>query len=554
MTLEKLGDRYWDAASRYAPTVATVRGVHHYNDRLRSFEEGWLASMRDEFAGIARDTRNLSGDATIQDRITAEVLIYQCEILVEEIDQRYFVAPIDPFLGPHMRLLGDTRQNTAATPEHADALLNRYSKIPEYLQGAMGWHQSAADQGMTPAAASVKRVLNQLDGYLDSGLEDDPFLALGGADDAWLTRAEKLVTDVIRPAFTVYRDAMTSTILPVSRPDDRAGLKWMTNGEEIYESLIYKYTQTRQDPQEIHDIGQKWATEINAAEWVEIGGQAFGATSLEEVFDRLHSDPELRFKSEEHMLAHAREALERAWGQVDEWFGAKPSTPCDVVPVPPATAPAMPPAYYMQPPVDGSRPGRYFLNTFEPTERDLFEYESIHFHEGIPGHHFDRSLASELEGIPTFRRYAQVFAHTEGWGLYSERLADEMGLYSSEVDRLGMVAADAWRAGRLVTDTGIHALGWSRQEAIDFLSRWTPIGKLTIEQEVDRYIGMPAQALSYKIGQLEILRLRRLAEESLGDRFDIKGFHDTMLTNGAMPLPFLAVAVEDWIDKASAAG
>ena len=207
----------------------------------------------------------------------------------------------------------------------------------------------------------------------------------------------------------------------------------------------------------------------------------------------------------------------------------------------------MPPAYYMQPPIDGSRPGTYFLNTYKPEERDLFEYESIHFHEAIPGHHFDRSLASELEGIPTFRRYAQVYAHTEGWGLYSERLADEMGLYSSDTDRLGMVSADAWRAGRLVTDTGMHALGWSRQQAIDFLQEWTPIGLLTIEQEVDRYIGMPGQALSYKMGQIEIMRLRRDAEMRMGGAFDIKGFHDQLLTNGAMPLPLLADAVEEWI-------
>jgi uncharacterized protein (DUF885 family) len=207
----------------------------------------------------------------------------------------------------------------------------------------------------------------------------------------------------------------------------------------------------------------------------------------------------------------------------------------------------MPPAYYSQPPVDGSRPGLYYLNTHKPEERDRFEYESIHFHEGIPGHHFDRSLAAELEGIPTFRRYAMVYAHTEGWGLYSERLADEMGLYSSDVDRLGMVSADAWRAGRLVTDTGMHALGWSRREAIEFLQRWTPIGLLTVEQEVDRYIGMAGQALSYKVGQLEIMRLRKEAEENLGGSFDIKGFHDTMLVNGPMTLPMLAEAVDEWM-------
>jgi uncharacterized protein (DUF885 family) len=222
-----------------------------------------------------------------------------------------------------------------------------------------------------------------------------------------------------------------------------------------------------------------------------------------------------------------------------------------VVPVPAAMAPAMPPAYYMQPPIDRSRDGTYFINTYKPEERDRFEYESIHFHEGIPGHHFDRSLAAELEGIPTFRRYAQVFAHTEGWGLYAERLADEMGLYSSDIDRLGMVSADAWRAGRLVTDTGMHALGWSRQQAIDFLREWTPIGLLTVEQEIDRYIGMAGQALSYKMGQLEIFRLRRFAESELGASFDIKGFHDTMLTHGAMPLPLLAEAVADWMRSRS---
>jgi uncharacterized protein (DUF885 family) len=347
-----------------------------------------------------------------------------------------------------------------------------------------------------------------------------------------------------------YREGLSDHILPVARPDDRCGLMWMDGGEQIYSELIEQYIQLPARPREIHDIGKRWATEVNAAEWLDIGGRVFGADSIEAIFEHLHSDPELRFRSEEQMLTHARAALQRAWEAVDDWFGSRPSTPCQVVPVPAAVAPAMPPAYYSQPPVDGSRPGTYFLNTYEPGQRDLFEYESIHFHEGIPGHHFDRSLAAESEEIPAFRRYALVYAHTEGWGLYSERLADEMGLYSSDTDRLGMLSADAWRAGRLVADTGIHALGWSRQQAVDFLQKWTPIGALTVEQEIDRYIGMPGQALSYKMGQLEILRLRSEAEHRLGDSFDIKGFHDTMLVNGPMTLPMLAIAVDEWVNSA----
>ena len=554
LTLESVGDRYWKTYAEYSPTVATVRGEHDFDDQLRRFDDEWLDDMRSRFRSLADEAGHIDQNAlSTQDRISVQLLIHECGVWSTDIEHRFLVGAVDPFLGPHTRLLSDSRENTVATTEQAEALLGRYSKIDDYLKDALRFHRVNADNGMTPARASVNRVVGQLDGYLASSLSGDPFLQLklpeGTDADSWLERATDLVNSVIRPAFVEYRAGLLEHMAPVARSDDRCGLVWMTNGEEIYAGLIHKYTQLDSSAQVIHDLGQEWATEINAAEWREIGEEAFGLGTMEEVFERLHSDPSLRFSSEDEMLNHARGAIDRAWNAVDDWFGARPDTPCTVVPVPAGQAPAMPPAYYMQPPVDGSRPGTYFLNTHKPEERDLFEYESIHFHEAIPGHHFDRSLAAELDGIPTFRRYAQVYAHTEGWGLYSERLADEMGLYSSATDRLGMVSADAWRAGRLVVDTGMHVLGWSRQQAIEFLQKWTPIGLLTIEQEVDRYIGMPGQALSYKMGQIEIMRLRGDAEQRLGDVFDIKGFHDTMLTNGAMPLPLLADAVDDWIES-----
>jgi uncharacterized protein (DUF885 family) len=554
MTLETLADRYWRKSLEAQPTIATVRGVHDYDEQLPALDEEWVAGMIASFNGLIAEAGTLDIEAIpTQDRITHSLLIHQCTSMKRTMESPFRLASIDPFLGPHTRLLNDTRQNTVTEPSQADALLGRYGKVPGFLEGALRVHRKAADLGQTPALASVTRVLSQLDGYLDSDLDDDPFLALKvpGDDSDWRGRAEDLVRNTIRPAFAEYRDGLRDHVAPISRPDERCGLKWIGGGELIYADLIEQYVQLPISPEEIHEIGQKWATEINAAEWVEVGERAFGLNTLEDIFERLHTDPELRFSSEEQMLEHARAALDRAWSAVDDWFGHRPETPCEVVPVPPATAPAMPPAFYLQRPIDGSRPGTYFLNTYKPGERDLFEYESIHFHEGIPGHHFDRSLAAELEGIPTFRRYAAVYAHTEGWGLYSERLADEMGLYSSDIDRLGMISADAWRAGRLVTDTGIHALGWSRQQAIDFLRKWTPIGLLTVEQEVDRYIGMAGQALAYKMGQIEIMRLRRESEETLGDAFDIKGFHDAMLVNGAMPLPMLASAVEEWVAGAA---
>lgn len=556
MDLNELSERFWNQQCKFAPTVATVRGVHDFDDQLPRFEDDWRAEMADAFQSISEQAESLDvSDLTTQEQVTRSLLLHQCESALTSLEIPFLHSSIDPFTGAHTRILSDTRQNTVQSATQAESLLGRYLGIPEYLGGALRAHRVEADRGMTPARASLERVLSQLDGYLATGLEDDPFLVLDvpGGNDDWHRRAERIVTDIVRPAVDDYRSGLVEHIAPLARGDDRSGLKWVPDGEEIYERLISKYTQLDTSASEIHDVGQRWATEINAAEWIEIGVDAFNEPlrDLEDVFSRLHDDPALRFQSEDQMLGHARDALDRAWSEVDDWFGHRPDTPCSVVPVPAAVAPAMPPAYYSQPPVDGSRPGTYFLNTYKPAERDLFEYESIHFHEGIPGHHFDRSLAAELDGIPTFRRYAMVYAHTEGWGLYSERLADEMGLYSGPTDRLGMVSADAWRAGRLVTDTGIHALGWTRQQAIDFLSKWTPIGLLTIEQEVDRYIGMPGQALSYKTGQLEILRLRKSAEERLGASFDIKGFHDTMLVDGAMPLPMLQTAVDEWMDSVS---
>lgn len=558
MTIDSLADRFWKLFCEYAPTIATVRGEHDFNDQLRVFDPDALDDFAARFRRIGTEVASLdtSGLST-QEQITVGLLAHESDIWATEIGQRFLVAPIDPFLGAHTRLLSDTRMNTVQTAEQADALLDRYRKVERYLADALALTRENARVGMTPAAAALTRVISQIDGYLSSDLDDDPFLKLNvpGDGSRWHETARDLVETVIRPGFADYMSGLTEHIAPLARPDDKVGLKWIANGEEIYQSLIHKYTQLERTAQEIHDVGQNWGTEILADQWIETGRAAFGIETMEALFEHLHNDPAQRFQSEEQMLEHARSTVDRAWEAVDNWFNVKPAEKCQVVPVPAAVAPAMPPAYYMQPPTDFSRPGTYFLNTYKPKERDRFEYESIHFHEAIPGHHFDRSIAASLEGLPTFRAFSQVYAHTEGWGLYSERLADEMGLYSSEIDRLGAISADAWRAGRLVVDTGMHALGWSRQEAIDWLSQWTPIGLLTIEQEVDRYIGMPGQALSYKMGQLEILELRHRAKEHLGDEFDIKQFHDVMLTHGAMTLPMLRRRVEeDLLSSVSSAG
>jgi uncharacterized protein (DUF885 family) len=246
------------------------------------------------------------------------------------------------------------------------------------------------------------------------------------------------------------------------------------------------------------------------------------------------------------MLDSARDAVERAERAAPAWFGIMPTSRCVVEAVPEAEAPNAPAAYYSPTALDGSRPGTYYANTSRAQERYRYQSEAIAFHEAVPGHHFQITLAQEMTHLPMLRRLAGITSYLEGWGLYCERLADEMGLYSDDVARLGMLAADSMRAGRLVVDTGLHALGWSRTQAVDYLREHTPLALVEIESEVDRYIAAPGQALAYMVGRLEIQRIRAEAEQVLGDRFDIRAFHDVVLGGGPLPLAVLDEVVGAW--------
>jgi uncharacterized protein (DUF885 family) len=249
----------------------------------------------------------------------------------------------------------------------------------------------------------------------------------------------------------------------------------------------------------------------------------------------------------------ARRYLAAATAAMKDWFGRLPVTPCEITPIPASVAEDMPVAYYFPPANDGSRPGTYFVNTADPGHKNRFETASVAYHEAIPGHHLQLAIATELDGVPAFQRLSHGHtAYVEGWGLYAERLASEMGLYADDLERIGMLAADSWRSCRLVVDTGLHALGWGRQRAIDFMAANAPVSIGEIEVEVDRYIGMPGQALAYKIGQREIFRLREEARGRLDDRFDIRCFHDVVLGSSSVSLPVLRHLVEDWAGAGAA--
>jgi uncharacterized protein (DUF885 family) len=261
----------------------------------------------------------------------------------------------------------------------------------------------------------------------------------------------------------------------------------------------------------------------------------------------------LKWGSAQEVITHARVTIERAESVAPEWFQRMPAKRCAVEPVPAAEAPNAAGAYYTAPALDGSREGTYWANTYKATERDRYNFESIAYHEAVPGHHFQIALAQELTDLHLLRRLASISAYAEGWALYAERLADEMGLFTDELARLGMLAEDSMRAARLVVDTGLHAMGWTRQQTVDYLQANTVMTEVDVQSEVDRYIEVPGQALSYMVGRLEIQRLRRFAETELGAAFDIKDFHDVVLLGGPLPMSVLADVVGDWVAGARTA-
>jgi len=552
--LRAICDDYWDATLRASPTFATLIGDHRFDDRIEDFsaagedaERATLLALRARAAVV--DPATLDGT----ERVTHGLLLHEIDDRVRMIDLATTELRSDQMDGPAAGYLVSAPQLAAGSPDSADALLRRLEQLGGALDTAAERFLAGAARGRTPARLAVTRTISMIDGYLASSLDADVFVGIAAPPDwpgeaAWRDRLRAVARDAIRPGFARHRAVLAERLLPVARPDDRAGLCWLDDGAELYDALVGSYTSLALGAEAIHAIGLEEIEQRLPAEYAEVGGRELGLTDPGAVLAHLRTDPALRYTSETEILEVARAALGRAAAAMGQWFGRLPQAACRIEPVPAAVAADSPAAYYFPPTSDGSRPGTYFVNTHEPAGKNRFEAESIAFHEAIPGHHLQLAIASELDGLPAFRTMGMGnTAYVEGWGLYAERLADEMGLYSGDLDRLGMLAADSWRAGRLVADTGLHALGWSRQRTIDWFTANTPVADDEIAVEVDRYVAIPGQAVSYKLGQREIFRLRDRARTALGDAFDIAAFHDVVLGSGGVTLPVLATLVDEWI-------
>ncbi|MFI5778058.1 DUF885 domain-containing protein [Nocardia sp. NPDC051570] len=542
-----LAEKYWDTVLEASPSSATLLGDRRFDDRIEDLslatEQRLIGVYQDLLQQVsAVDPATLAAE----DRTTRSLLINELASTVDHLSWRPVEMASDQMDGVHSMVLTLAPQTNAPTPESALALVQRFRQFDSLFGQAAERFRAGLAAGRTPARIVIERSLNQLDGYLASDPVTDAFATFPGPPDwdgekQWRATLSEVVRDVVRPALRTYRGVLAEELLPVARPDDKAGLCWLgADGEDIYRRLLRRHT-TLDDlgADEIHETGLAELEKLRE-EHSRIGAKLFGLTDQAEIFARLQGDPELHYVNGEEIMVDARAALAAANAEMADWFGRLPKESCDIVPIPEFLAADAPGAYYFPPAADGSRPGTYFVNQYDPAGRPRYQTGAIAYHEAIPGHHLQLTIANELDHLPRFQR--QSFANTafvEGWALYTERLADEMGLYADDLARIGMLAADSFRSCRLVVDTGLHAKGWSRQQAIDYMVANVPIGRTEIESEIDRYIAIPGQAVGYKVGQLEIRRQRAQVAERLGDRFDIKAFHDTVLGAGSVSLPVL---------------
>jgi uncharacterized protein (DUF885 family) len=539
-SLRQLADDYWEALLDVEPTWRHMLGdysdVARYEHCSRASEDSVIATLRD-FASRA-DALD-EGSLDEQERLTRGVLASSATSTADLVEARLTELAADPVHGPQTTLALVLGMLAVPDEQVADAMPAKLDGIGTFFHELAERVHEGAARGWVAAEFAVSETIAQIEAALAVAPASDPMLSAvavpDGIDaDAFRGRLQEALERSVRPGMAAYRDALRDHALPIARPEERCGLSWLTDGEDAYNRTLRYYTTTSRTAQEIHEIGLAQVAKL-ADEYRALGPEVVGTDDLQQIFEAMRTDPKLHFEHGDELVEQSRVALARAEALMGDWFEVVPQAPCAV-----SGTEVGAKAFYYPPATDGSRGGTFFVNTVDPETWGRFELEAMAFHEGVPGHHLQLAIAAELpDSMPEFRKHLHNSAYAEGWGLYTERLSDEMGLYSSAVDRMGMYSADSMRACRLVVDTGLHALGWSRQQAIDYMVANSPLTEGVCRPEVDRYICTPGQATSYMIGRLEIQRMRAEAEQRQGPAFDIKKFHSAVLDSGSLPLEVL---------------
>jgi len=545
-TLAQYPERRLEYGDRSGNDQWTDMSLEAFQKRYE--DEGRFAQRLEQI-----EPATLSEDA----QISRAMLLRQLRDNLTEYEDGLYLIALDMRSGPqHRHSMIDTLPMESAQ-DHED-WLNRLRGLPEQLADFQALLSEGISRDRTQAQIVMSRVPSQIANLITGQANESPFYrAFEAMPDeidpdtrTWLqSAAATIIEQQINPALKVLLEFLERDYLPAARPP---GIGTLPGGKQVYGRLAHHFTTTDLTPDEIHEIGLREVARIRREMETVIDTVGFEGdiTAFNEF---LRTDPQFYYETPEALLEGYQAVSKRLDPGLVNLFGKLPRAPYGVRPIPDEEAPDTTTAYYMRPAIDGSRPGWYYVNLYQPEVRPKFEMEVLSVHESVPGHHLQIALAQELTGLPEFRRNGGFTAFIEGWGLYSERLGYDMGLYEDPYSRYGQLVYDMWRAVRLVVDTGIHYFGWSRQKAIDYFIANAAKSEADIINEIDRYIGWPGQALAYKVGQMKMLELRGEAETALGEDFDIRAFHDHMLGAGALPLDILERRMDTWLAEQVAA-
>ncbi|MBD8898502.1 DUF885 domain-containing protein [Rhodanobacter sp. DHG33] len=551
--LHALLDEQWQHELQEDPESATTLGDLRYNDR---WIDGSLAHVRSEHEVTENFLRRFTAIDTAgfpdEEKLNQQLMVRQLQASLRAFDLKLYEMPIDQYHGVHLRLPALISSIPFDNTKEYEQYLTRLRAIPAVLAQAEEVARQGERDGMMPPRFLLEKVVVQLNGIAGSVGADSPFAKplqhfpadVSKADQARLRAAIIAAIDNdVRPAYRKLGEFVAKEYAPHGRSEP--GVWQLPNGDEIYRYDVAQMTTTQETPESIHALGLAEVKRIEAAMTVIAKSQ--GYPDLASFRAALKADPKVHPVSREDILNRYRGFIAQMEPELPKLFGLLPRSKLEVVPVETYREKDFQIATYIQGTPDGSRPGQLYVNTGDFAHRTTMDMESIAYHEGIPGHHLQLSIAQTLPGLPPFRQQADYTAYIEGWALYAERLGKDIGFYRDPLSDYGRLTGELWRADRLVLDTGVHYKHWSRQQMVDFFHAHSDVTESDIQSEVDRYIIWPGQALAYKVGQLKILELRERARKALGSRFDIRAFHDEILSAGALPLDVLEARVDAWI-------
>lgn len=550
---------HWEWRMATAPVWASMLGDRRYNDQWADTSLEGIERIHRETRDFLRRTYAIDRSAlTPEDQLNYELFRRQ---LQDDVDSHPFNSHLMPFSsrGGLQNVESLTDRIPLETVADFEDWLSRIEKLDVLIEREIELAEAGRKRGIMPPRVLMQRLPDQLKLQLVEQAQDSPLFAVfadmpeafSAADRERLrARAADLIEDKVLPAFRKLDRYFNGTYLPASR--DSVGLSELPNGNAWYEHLTQSFTTTRMTPDDVHRLGLQEVKRIRDAMQQIIEEVGFEG-DFQAFLTFLRTDPQFYYETPEELHQAYLATCKRIDPELVRLFGKLPRMPYGIKPIPDSIAPDTTTAYYTRPAADGSRAGIYWVNLYRPEVRPKYEIEVLSVHEAMPGHHLQLALQQELDDIPDFRRFSGFTAFVEGWGLYSERLGYDLGLYQDPYSRFGQLTYDMWRAVRLVVDTGMHYKGWSRQQAIDFFKENAAKAEHDIINEIDRYIGNPGQALAYKIGQLKMIALRERAQRELGDNFDIRAFHDELLGAGALPLDLLEQRMDAWLNQQFAA-